>query len=57
MSGATTRRPWTSAYQSVRNAASSPSQNRRLDRWMYQFDTSSMKVSKARTTSTVSQLS
>jgi hypothetical protein len=57
MSGATTRSPWTSAYQSVRSAAGSPSQKRRRERRMYQFETSSTKASYARTTSTVSQLS
>ena len=57
MSGATTRSPWTSAYQSVRNATGSPSQNRRRERRMYQFETSSTNDSYARTTSTVSQLS
>ena len=57
MSGATTRKPWTSAYQSVRSATGSLSQNRRRERRMYQFETSSTNASYARTTSTVSQLS
>ena len=48
MIGATTRSACTSAYQSVRNAASSPSQKRRRERRMYQFERSSTNASNAR---------
>ena len=57
MSGATTRRPWTSAYHSVPSATGSLSQKRRRERRMYQFERSSTNDSYALTTSTVSQLS
>jgi hypothetical protein len=53
MIGATTRSPCTSAYQSVRKATSSPSQKRRRERRMYQFERSSTNDSNARTTFTV----
>ncbi len=43
ITGAITRSAWTSAYQSVRSAASSPSQKRRRERRMYQFERSSTK--------------
>ena len=41
ITGASTRSVCTSAYQSVRSAASSPSQKRRRERRMYQFERSS----------------
>ena len=57
ITGAITRSAWTSACQSVRSATSSPSQKRRRERRMYQFERSSTKASKARITSTVSHRS
>ena len=57
ITGAITRTPWTSPNQSVRRAVSSPSQKRRRERRMYQFERSSTYASKARVTSTVSQRS
>ena len=53
MTGAITRSPWTSPNQSVLSAVSSPSQKRRRERRMYQFERSSTNESKARMTSTV----
>ena len=53
MTGATTRSPCTSAYQSDWSASVSPSQKRRRERRMYQFERSSTNASKARITLTV----
>ena len=53
MIGETARSPSTSALNSVRSAASSPSQKRRRERRMYQLDRSSTNASKARSTFTV----
>ena len=53
VTGAMVRRPCTRQIHRVRRAASSPFQNRRRERRMYQFERSSTNPSKARSTFTV----
>ena len=53
ITGAITRRAWTSDHQSVSSAAASPSQKRRRERRMYQFERSSTYASKADVTAGV----
>ena len=55
--GETTRSDWTRAHQRTRSEVSSPSQKRRREQRMYQFERSSTNDSNARITSTVSQRS